>query len=196
MPARFDSCEIRDFDLKPPRPDHDPLVGRYHDLNEPLIIGATSIQPIEVFHPSPCLAYRIEHGGKVFVFCTDHELRRGDDPEDPRQVASLEAEERLRAHCMDIDILYRDGQFLEIEYDGHQGVDAPRGMSRMDWGHSTMEDVLAMAEACRVKRSFIGHHDPNRNWAHRQWIDQILARKSEQTGLRFQLARAETVVDL
>jgi hypothetical protein len=159
-------------------------------------VGETVIQPIEVFHPSPCLAYRFEHGGKVFVFCTDHELRRGDDPEDPRQQASMEAEQRLRDACRDIDVLYRDGQFLEIEYDGQMGVGLPFGVSRLDWGHSTIEDVLEMACDCRVKRTYIGHHDPNRNWAERRWIDQILERKSMQSGLHFELAQAETVIDL
>jgi phosphoribosyl 1,2-cyclic phosphodiesterase len=196
MPAQFDSCEIRDFKTQPPDGREDKLANRYHDLNQPFQIGATTIQPIEVFHPSPCLAYRFEHGGKVFVFCTDHELRRGNDPNHPRQVASLEAEKRLRAHSMDADVLYRDGQFLEIEYDGHMGIEAPFGVSRLDWGHSTIEDVLDMAEQCRIKHTYIGHHDPNRNWAERRWLDQILQRKSSQTGLHFELARAETVVDL
>jgi phosphoribosyl 1,2-cyclic phosphodiesterase len=196
MPARFDSCEIRNFRVSPPPDEDDPLVGRYHDLNEPIRIGATTIQPIEVFHPSPCLAYRFEHGGKVFVFCTDHELRHGADENDPRQVASLEAEARLREQCMDIDVLYRDGQFLEIEYEGHQGVGSTYGVSRLDWGHSTIEDVLEMAAACRVKQTYIGHHDPNRSWQELQWMDQILQRKSRQTGLEFHLAQAETVIDL
>ena len=54
-----------------------------------------TVTMFEVFHPAPCLAYRIEHGGKVFVFCTDHELLRGDDESDPRQVESRAAEQRL-----------------------------------------------------------------------------------------------------
>jgi phosphoribosyl 1,2-cyclic phosphodiesterase len=196
MPAQFDSCEIRDMNADPPPDDTDPLVGRYHDINEPFAIGQTTIQPIEVFHPSPCLAYRFERAGKVFVFCTDHELRRGDDPEDPRQIASLDAERRLHEASQDIDLLYRDGQFLDIEYDGHMGVGSPYGVSRLDWGHSTIEDVLEMAAECGVKETHIGHHDPNRDWREKQWMDQILVRKSEQTGLKFELARAETVIDL
>jgi phosphoribosyl 1,2-cyclic phosphodiesterase len=196
MPAQFDSCEIRDLTRRPAPAEPNPVVGRYHDINEPIRIGATTIQPFEVFHPDPCLGYRIEHGGKVFVFCTDHELRRGDDPDDPLQLASLEAEERVIQQSMNADVMYRDGQFLRIEYDGHQGIGSAFGVSRLDWGHSCIEDVMDMAERANVKHTYIGHHDPNRTWAERNWIDETLGRRSEQTGLRFELARAETIVDL
>ena len=132
----------------------------------------------------------------MFVFCTDHELRRGGDPEDPLQIASLEAEEHLKQQCMDADVVYRDGQYLHIEYDGHQGIGSPFGVSRMDWGHSCIEDVMDMSEQCRVKETYIGHHDPNRTWAEKNWIDETLARRSVQTGLKFEMAQAETVIDL
>ncbi len=196
MPAQFDSCEIRDLAQHPAPAEPDKMVHRYHDINEPIEIGETRIQAFEVFHPDPCLAYRIERKGKVFVFCTDHELRRGEDPDDPLQQASLAAEERLRELSQDADVLYRDGQYLHIEYDGHQGIGSPFGVSRLDWGHSCMEDVMDMAEACNIKHTYIGHHDPNRTWAERNWMDETLARRSEQTGLKFELARAETVIDL
>lgn len=196
MPARFDSTEIRDLTRDPPPAERDPVVGAYHDLSEPIRIGSTTITPFEVFHPSPCLAYKFERGGKTFVFCTDHELRHGEDPTDPRQIASEEAETRLRQHAQDADLLYRDGQFFRVEYDGHQGIGSPHGVPRMDWGHSCIEDVLDMAQACRVKRTLVGHHDPNRDWSERNWIDETLRRRSDQTGLSFELARAETVIDL
>lgn len=196
MPAQFHSCEIRDFQIDPPPDTPDKFVDQYQDLGHPIRLGETVLQAFEVFHPSPCLAYRIERGGKVFIFCTDHELRRGQEPEHPLQIASLEAEERLCLHSMNADILYRDGQFLRIEYDGDLGVGSPHGVSRLDWGHSCIEDVLDMATRCRVKQTYIGHHDPNRDWSERNWLDETLQRKSKQTGLNFELARAETVIDL
>lgn len=196
MPANFHSCEIRDFRIDPPTGEGDELANQYQDLNTTIQIGETTLQPFEVFHPSPCLAFRIERQGKVFVFCTDHELRRGPDPKHPLQIASLEAEARLCQQSMDADILYRDGQFLQIEYDGALGIGSPHGVSRLDWGHSCIEDVLDMATRCRVKQTYIGHHDPNRDWSERNWLDETLQRKSNQTGLAFELARAETVIDL
>lgn len=197
MPARFESCEIRDLSAAPPaEAGSDRLAHTYHDLGQPLQIGATRITAFEVFHPAPCFAYRIEHGGKVFIFCTDHEYRRGADPADRRQQASLAAEARLRQHAQGADLMYRDGQYFQAEYDGHQGIGNAGGVPRIDWGHSCIEDVVDMAEACQVKSTLIGHHDPNRDWSERNWIDDTLTRKGEQIGFRLELARAETTVTL
>lgn len=195
MPANFDSTEIR------PLPEganllDDPVVGKYHEISEPFVLGKTTIQAFEVFHPDPCLGFQIEHNGKVFVYCTDHELRRGDNDDHPLQIASFEAEKVVRNFSMNADVLYRDGQFLQVEYDGLQGIGTPIGVSRKDWGHSCIEDVMEMAQACNVKETYIGHHDPNRTWVERNWIDETLARRSEQAGLLFELAKAETVIDL
>jgi phosphoribosyl 1,2-cyclic phosphodiesterase len=197
MPARFESCELRDFSRNPlPERGQDRLAHSYHPVEEPLWIGATKITAFEVFHPAPCLAYRIEHGGKAFVFCTDHELRHGEDPDDPRQQASVQAEERLKSHAYGADVMYRDGQFFRTEYDGYQGISGSPGIPRIDWGHSCVEDVMDMAEACKIKVTYIGHHDPNRDWSERNWIDEGLRRRSDQTGLAFELARAETIITL
>lgn len=195
MPAKFDSTEIRNIPDEASLLD-DPVVGRYHNIDDSVVIGKTRVQAFEVFHPDPCLGFRIEHEGKVFVYCTDHELRRGDDDDHPLQIASYEAEARVRNYSQDADVLYRDGQFLQVEYDGLQGIGTPIGVSRKDWGHSCVEDVLEMAIACNVKSTHIGHHDPNRTWVERNWIDETLARRSEQTGLNIELAKAETVIDL
>ena len=195
MPSNFDSTEIRRMSNDTSLLD-DPVVNAYHDISKPLILGKTTIQAFEVFHPDPCLGFRLEHNGKVFVYCTDHELRRGDDDSHPLQEASMAAEKRLREYSQNADVLYRDGQFLQVEYDGLQGVGTPIGVSRKDWGHSCVEDVMEMAEACNVKETYIGHHDPNRTWVERNWIDETLARRSAQTGLKFELAKAETVINL
>ena len=195
MPTRFEACEIRDLQTHP-RPKNDPLTSEFHDLNDPIQLGETRITPFEVFHPAPCLAYRVERGGKVFVFCTDHELRHGDDPDDPRQAASLEAERRLLEHAEGADALYRDGQYLRTEYDGVKGIGNSGPVPRMDWGHSCIEDIQEMARRCGVKRTFIGHHDPNRDWSERNWIDETLRRATKGTDCRIELACAETVVEL
>jgi phosphoribosyl 1,2-cyclic phosphodiesterase len=196
MPAQFDSTEIRDFKGSTQEFKADALVGAYHDVSEPIRIGKTTIQAFEVFHPSPCLAYRFENNGKVFVFCTDHELRHGRDPNHPFQAASLEAEARLCKHAFGADILYRDGQYFRDEYDGLKGIGTPHGISRVDWGHSCIEDVIEMADRCEVKYTYIGHHDPNRGWPALNEMDEELRRKSQELGYGFELARAETIMDL
>ena len=172
------------------------MVGKYHHLGDPIVLGKTRIQPFEVFHPDPCLGFRVQHEDKVFIYCTDHELRHGDQPDHPLQIASQAAEDRLTDYAQDADVMYRDGQFMRAEYEGDQGIGVPIGVSRKDWGHSCIEDVVDMARACRVKQTYIGHHDPMRTWAERNWIDETLAERSAESDFSFELARAETVIEL
>jgi len=195
MPAQFRSCEIRSEAPNSNVSDDDMLAHHIHDADDPFEFGQTRIDMIPVFHPAPCLAYRVSRGGATFVFCTDHELFHG-PTDDPRYASSRKAEENLSTLSDHSDLLYRDGQYFRVEYDGQKGIGTGSPVSRVGWGHSCVEDVLEMAERCQVRRTLIGHHDPNRDWSERNWIDEILQRRSDQTGLPFELAQAETIIEL
>jgi len=193
MPATFEACTIGAIPAEAAgRPS---LKGDVHPLDAPIRLGATAITPFEMHHPAPCLAYRVEHGGRAFVFCTDHELWHG-DPAHPNCARSLEAEARLIAHATDADLLYRDGQYLRAEYDGIMGIGGSGAVPRVGWGHSCIEDVIEMAAACRVRHTLIGHHDPNRDWSERNWMDDSMLRRTGDGEHRLEFARAETVFDL
>ncbi|MFC2173292.1 MBL fold metallo-hydrolase [Acidobacteriota bacterium] len=196
MPANFEGIEIVTASQPPRNESEKSMERRRHGIDQPVEIGSTRITAFEVFHPAPCLAYRIEHGGKSFVFCTDHERRYGPDPDDPKQKASEEADARLWEHTHNLDVLYRDGQYLRSDYDGLSGIGLSNPVPRLDWGHSCLEDVQEMAEKCGVKQTYIGHHDPNREWSERNWIDESLARSREGREDKIELARAGTVIDL
>lgn len=194
MPAKFHACLIA------PRlaaePDAVPsLNADVHDISLPIRIGATTITAFEVFHPAPCLAYRVEHGGKTLVFCTDHELWHG-APDHEAADASRAAEDRLIAHATGADLLYRDAQYLRAEYDGIKGIGTSGAISRAGWGHSCIEDVIDMATACGVRRTLLGHHDPNRDWSERNWLDESIARRLAGGETRIEFARAETTYEL
>ncbi len=195
MPATFRSYEIRENSPRPNRGDEDTLAHHIHDVRALIEIGQTKIEMIPVFHPAPCLAYRLTRNEQTFVFCTDHELFHG-PKDDPRYTASRLAEKQLRTFSHGADVLYRDGQYFRVEYNGQKGIGTGEPVSRVGWGHSCVEDVLEMAEQCHVPRTLIGHHDPNREWSERNWIDEILQRRSQQTGLQFELAQAESIIDL
>ena len=190
MPATFEACTIGSAP-----DDATPLGGSTLAIESPITLGETTITPFEVFHPAPCLGYRIERGGRAIVFCTDHELRHGDD-DHPDQAASLAAEARVQRYAAGADLLYRDGQYLRAEYDGIKGIGASGAISRLGWGHSCLEDIVEMAARCDVKHTLIGHHDPNRDWSERNWLDESLARRAAGSGQRIELARAETVFDV
>jgi phosphoribosyl 1,2-cyclic phosphodiesterase len=196
MPAKFKGVEIRDTAEPAPVEKGERMDRKPHHLNESIEIGATRITAFDVYHSSPCLGYKIEHAGKKFVFCTDHELRHGPDPDDPKQKASEEADARLIEHAKDADVLYRDGQYIRSDYDGLSGIGESNPVQRLDWGHSCIEDVQKMALQCGVKHTYIGHHDPNREWSERNWIDEALARSCKEREEKIELARAGTVIDL
>lgn len=167
------------------------------DIRNPVRIGKTLVTAFPVYHGNcRCLAYKIEHGGAKFVFCTDHELRHGTDPNDLRQKLSMEAEENLRVQCMDADVAYFDGQYYLSEYKGEKGIGSSPPIPRLDWGHSCIEDVFARIEQCRIKRTYIGHHDPDREWAEQVKQDVELAEYSSKHSCHVELAKGDSLVNL
>lgn len=196
MPAKFEAVEIRDAD-KPAIFEKGEIMRRaIHNLNRPIILGDTQITAFKVCHPAPCLAYKVWHGGKTFVFCTDHELRHGPDPDDPKQKESEEREKQLIKHARGADVLYRDGQYLVSDYEGHSGIGASNPVPRLDWGHSCIEDVTEMALKCKIKSTHIGHHDPNREWSELNWMDEAIIRNNKAREEQICLARAGIIIDL
>ena len=200
MPTRFFGHLI-ETDESRSSPQPQPLAKIAHStygVEEPFEIGDARITPFELFHTGPCLGYCVESGGKKFVFATDHELRRPDPDETDRssQEASEAAEARLIHYATGADVLYRDGQYLRSEYDGEKGIGESRPLVRRDWGHTCIEDVEEMARECQIKHTLIGHHDPNREWAERRWIDQSLSRNAARDSRIVELAKAETVIEL
>lgn len=163
----------------------------------PIQVGATTVTPFEVYHGiTQCLAYKVQHGPSSFVFCTDHELRHGSDPADPRQVRSIAAERRLLEYCQNADVVYFDGQYFLDEYTGQAGIGSGPPVPRMDWGHSCIEDVISRVQTCNIRRAFIGHHDPERLWGERFEVDQQLLRICAEKPYQIELAKAGNTIVL
>ncbi len=193
MSARFKGTEIReegDATEMPP-------FWSVHSAVQPIEIGRTRIQPFLVYHSdTPCMAYRVQHDDAVFVFCTDHEHRRGLDLDDPRQKASNAAEERLQHHAREADLLYIDGQYFTAEYMGLQGIGATPAVSRMDWGHGIIEECVERSFQLKIKQTLIGHHDPGREWPTLVQTDRELANLCKGKECRVELARSSTIVEI
>lgn len=195
MAAKFEGFEIRELEEDGTIPPHGPW--GVHDLGSPVKVGRMTITPFEVYHgATPCLGYVVERKGKKFVFCTDHELRHGNDPKHPSQVESERAEARLRMHLQDAQAAYMDGQYFMAEYMGIRAIGHASAAPRIDWGHSCVEDVVARAQQCRVKRTYIGHHDPDREWGEQVKTDEELARLSRDKPYHVELAKGSTVIDI
>lgn len=197
MAASFTGTELRN---REDRRAFDPNVTapwEVRDLRDPIEIGGTRITAFNVYHGlTKVLAYKIQRDGATFVFCTDHELRHGPDPADDRERESRVAEERLAGYCMDADVGYFDGQYFLSEYLGQKGIGSSPAVPKIDWGHGCIEDVVARAVRCRIKHTYIGHHDPDREWPEQVEVDRGLAQTSARVGRHIELAKPNTVIDL
>lgn len=174
-----------------------PTAWKWSPPGKPIMIGSTAVTPFEVYHATTlCLGYKVQHGGSAFVFCTDHELRHGPDASDPRQARSLAAERRVIEHCRNVDLAYFDGQYLMSEYLGKTGIGAHPGVTRLDWGHSCIEDVVSRATQCGIRQTFVGHHDPDRPWPQRLELDHLLQRKWSDNPCKIELAKAGQTIEI
>lgn len=168
-----------------------------HQLDRPIRIGSTTVTPFDVYHASArCLGYKVEHAGRSFILCTDHELRHGDDGDAVAQRRSGEAEQRIRSLARNADLLYIDGQFFLEEYLGKKGIGASPALRRVDWGHGCIEDVIERSRECNIALTLVGHHDPERTWPMRVEMDEYLRRISDNTSNRIRLADGDMVIDL
>jgi phosphoribosyl 1,2-cyclic phosphodiesterase len=102
-------------------------------------IGPVRITTAELDHPGGNLGYRLEHDGRSLVYATDVE-----HTERPA--------EALVELARGADLLLHDAMYTDPEYEQRKG-----------WGHSTWSGALATAEAARVKKLVLFHHDPDRD---------------------------------
>jgi len=123
---------------------------RHPTLHDVVQLGTFSIGPFRVHaelvcHPGPTVGYRIEADGGSLVYLPDHEPALGcpDFPGDPDYVPGLGLAEG-------VDLLIHDAMFTAEEYPLYVG-----------WGHTSIPQVLAFAEAAGVRRLLPFHHDPS-----------------------------------
>ena len=106
---------------------------------EPFAIGSVHVSSTDLDHPGGSLGYRLEYAGRVLVYATDVE-----HTEHPADV--------LVELARGADVLVHDAMYGPDEYEEKRG-----------WGHSTWAGALATAEAARVKKLVLFHHDPERD---------------------------------
>jgi ribonuclease BN (tRNA processing enzyme) len=108
--------------------------------------GATVTADL-VCHPGPTLGYRVEADGATVAYIPDHEPALGADPFPgrPQWTSGF-------ALMVGADLLIHDAQYTDGEYPAHVG-----------WGHSSLGQTLALAEATGVGCLIGFHHDPDHN---------------------------------
>lgn len=104
----------------------------------PFTIGPFQITPFPLNHPQDCTGFRVECGGRVIVYATDHEH------------GNAEKDAVLLQYAKGADILITDAQYTLDEY-----------VQRKGFGHSTWLDAAKLADAAQVGRLVLFHHDPH-----------------------------------
>jgi len=200
MSASFRGIEICTTDKEEELVDAVPWEVR--DIAEPIMIGSTAVQPFMSYHGlTECLGYRIEHGGKSFVFSTDHE-KLSPEMISLSNLGSEEVEKSMRVDqelveiCQGADLAYFDGQYCREEYLGRQGIGSSPAVSRVGWGHGCVEDILDRVSQTEIKRALIGHHDPERSWSDLVEMAEQLQEFSAGKDFQVELARDGLTVNL
>jgi phosphoribosyl 1,2-cyclic phosphodiesterase/DNA-binding response OmpR family regulator len=141
---------------------------RYHDLVEgELAIGEVRVLARYLNHTALTLGYRLEADGVAVVYATDHEPHsRGLAEGRPGPIGG---EDRRHADFLaGADLVIHDAQYTALEYP-----------TKVGWGHSTVESVVAVARAAGARRVALYHHDPHRDDAD---IDRLLAAARHAAG--------------
>ncbi len=117
---------------------------RFHELrkNDTIKMNNVTIKTACLNHPGGCIGYRIEYGGKSFVYATDTEHYSCID-------------KSLYRLSLNADILVYDCNYTEDEYSGKSGP------PRTGWGHSTWKQGVKVAKAAEVRKFILFHHDPS-----------------------------------
>ena len=104
---------------------------------EEFSLGEVSVKVMNGTHPGGVCVYRLEYAGKAMVFATDFEHH------------VPEKNKELIRFSEGADLLFFDGQYTKEEYEKCKG-----------FGHSTLEEGIAIAKEAKVKELWITHHDP------------------------------------
>jgi phosphoribosyl 1,2-cyclic phosphodiesterase len=108
-------------------------------------IDTIKIQTMFLNHPGQCLGYRLDYRNRSICYVTDNEIY----PESSR-LYSESYINKLTDFISDTDVLITDCTYTDEEYEGKIG-----------WGHSSVNQVVELADRARVKNLYLFHHDPD-----------------------------------
>ncbi len=125
-------------------------------------VGDAVVLAREVPHRGPTLGYRVQCGGFVITYLSDHQAPRGSRPGGgPGEEGGPRLSEAVCELAADADLLIHDAQYTDEEF-------AVKG----HWGHSTVGFALEVARASGAKRLALFHHDPTHD---DEWLDGMEA---------------------
>ena len=124
------------------------------------------------------MGYRISTSGESLAYLPDHEPVLG------MKRLCLPGEWTSGfALAQDVDLLLHDAQYTDEEY-----------LSRVGWGHSSVNDAFDFAVMSQTKHLVPFHHDPEHS---DEFLDALFAEAAERTQPHFQMTPAkesETII--
>ena len=151
----------------------------FHDApRQPWKLESARVTAALVVHPGPTLGYRIEADGSSVAYLPDHEPALTGIEERPSDWISG------AAIAEGVDVLLHDAQYFEDEY-----------AERIGWGHSSVSDTIAYAQALRVGRLVLFHHEPHHSDDVLSGLEERAQDLIRQDGGRSTLAREGMVVE-
>ncbi len=164
--------------------------------------GAIEIPNLEMYacrinHPVACLAYKIIHDGKTFIYGGDHEPFRniyrdsgnadGMDEEFLEELDqnATEQNNKIVEFCKGADLVSWDGQYTDKEYETKKG-----------WGHSPHSADLVLAEQAGIKHLVITHHEPMNSDDRLAELEKELKQKASDKGFKLDFAKEGMAIKL
>ena len=107
-----------------------------------LSIEGLEVHAMPILHSGPTLGYRIEQSGASLAYLPDHEPALGGWDERSAWTSGFNL-------ASGVDVLFHDSQYTPDEYE-----------QRIGWGHSSIQQSVAFADAVGAARLLLFHHDP------------------------------------
>lgn len=120
---------------------------------EEFAIGDVRVRWTKGSHPGGCTIYRLSCGGTSLVYATDFEH----GPQESQALIEF---------AKGCDLLIYDAQYAPEEYPAKKG-----------FGHSTWAEGVRIGTACDAKRILLTHHDPHRDDATLDRLNDAIARE-------------------
>jgi phosphoribosyl 1,2-cyclic phosphodiesterase/CheY-like chemotaxis protein len=121
-------------------------------------IGSLRVEAMFTNHPGICACYKLITRAGTIVYIPDNELfqrLRSVQPESAAGRSETEAFARARDQKLCEFIRGAEIVMMDCQYDCEE---YPRYVG---WGHSCVDDSIAVAVEAEVKQFFLFHHDPN-----------------------------------
>jgi phosphoribosyl 1,2-cyclic phosphodiesterase len=148
---------------------------RFHDVwEEDIELDGAKVKVRSVPHVGLTNGYRIEMGGAIVAYLSDHQM-----PSDGSHAVT----DGVLELCDGADLLIHDAQYTVDEFP-----------AKSTWGHCTADYAVHVAKEAGARRLALFHHDPTH---HDGFVDAILAharRVAQGSGITEVIAAHEGLV--